>query len=194
MSYARHNQSIRKPLAMREGYSDFIGGYVTTLISVIDRTPAELESRLGYGPRALARGFALYFLIQGVGPNEFRWRGRTRHAAGWTCDSDAGEAIQWADKVRWAMASQPRSAAASDQQFDLLMVAQQQRLNVRTGSERIVKVVPLERGSDYPDAPGRGVPQWELLTRKEFRCAARVAPGARYRGGAAGRALLGADT
>ncbi len=193
MSYARHNQSIHKPLAMREGYSDFMAGYVTTLISVIDRTSTELESRLGYGPRMLAKGYALYFLVQGVGPNEFRWRGRTRHAAGWTWDSDADDYIQWADKVRGSMATR-RGGAAADQQFDLLMVAQQQRLNVRTGSERIVKVVPIERGNAYPDAPGRGVPQWELLTRKEFRCAARVAPGARYRGGAAGQALLGART
>lgn len=189
MSYAGQNQSIRKPLAMREGYSDFLAGYVTTLISIIDREPAELERRLGYGPRRFARGFALYFLVQGVGSNEFRWRGRTRHAAGWTWDADAGEYIQWADKVRGNMALRP--GAAPDQQFDLLMVEHQQRLNVRSGSERIVKVVPIETGSDYPDAPGRGVPQWELLTRKEFRCAARVAPGARYRGGAAGRALFG---
>lgn len=226
MTYRRHNEERPKRHTMREGAIAVLRGYVTTLVSVIGRTPAELESRLGFSPGRFSAGWALYFLMEGVGPNEFRWRGRTCHSAGWVWDADAGDHVQHADLVRWSkfvssashaaradasgwvwdadasvyaqhtdlqrwsMSTKSEShAARADAQFDLLMVDQHRRINARTGSERIVKAVPIQDGGGYPDAPGHGAPQWELMTHKRFRCAAVLAPGARYQGGAAEPAL-----
>lgn len=177
----------------REGYQSGLTGYVTQLEHLVGKNARDLAVSLGYSSSALSEGYGLYFLIQSVGPADFRWKDRSRYSAGW-----AVELIEYEWKGRIVKEyvyvdryDQLRSAKdiknfkkringqanlPDDWAMDEFTSIQQVTLNVRTGPRRIAKVIPKKRlgSGDYPDAPGNGVPQWEIVTTKQFVCAAIV--------------------
>jgi|GEM_PF-2512049 hypothetical protein len=185
----------RSPNYNREGYVVEMLGYVTPLISLINRSPAELERLLGFSAGRLREGWALYLLVQGVSSAEFLHQGTTRYSGGKGHDRDAtqqlrdigmlderkGETIRVmrVDQMRYAMFRD----TGNEQAFDLFRALEVAKLNQREGSSRIAKCVPLAQGSEYPDSPGNGVPQWEIIAPKRFACVAVLNPGQRYLGG-----------
>lgn len=78
----------------RQGYSVEMSGYVTTLLSVTNRSSAELERTLKFGAGRLQSGWALYFLVQGVSIHEFVHQGTTRYSGGLAYDRDATEQLR----------------------------------------------------------------------------------------------------
>ena len=185
----------RSPNFNRQGYVVEMVGYVTPLISLINRSPGELERLLGFAPGRLASGWALYLLVEGVSFAEFAHQGTTRYSQGWAYDRDATEQLrkigmidavkeetasaQRVDQMRYAMFRD----TGSEGKFDEYRGYEMAKLNERKGSGAIAKCVPLASGSEYPDAPGNGVPQWEILAPKKFACIAVLNPGQRYLGG-----------
>lgn len=174
-------------------------GYVTTLISVVRKPPRALSTACGFAPDRLDDGFALYFLAESVGRDEFLWRGYTRHSAGWVADAEAvfngvQYMTQWADQARYrSVVVHGGDTTVANARFDSLLEREHKKLQVRAGSDRIVKVVPIRNRQNeaYPDAPDdTNVPQWELMVPKFFVCAAVEAPGRAYLGGGAGAAFL----
>ena len=185
----------------RQGYSVDMSGYVTTLLSVTNRSSDELERTLGFGAGRLQSGWALYFLVQGVSIHEFVHQGTTRYSGGLAYDRDATELLRAAgmidgrrgetmqvrrvDQMRYAMWRDSGSPEDSEEVFDLYRAHEVATLNRRSGPQRIVKCVPVAPGSEFPNARWNGVPQWELMVLKQFHCAAVLGPGQRYLGGGA---------
>lgn len=184
----------RSPNFKKEGYEVQMTGYVTQLIWLINKSTQELERLLGYNAGGLSQGWALYVLIEGVGPRDFIYHGRTRHSAGLAYDRDATEQLREAgmikanetmrvrrvDQLRYQMFVDNKE---DEMAFDCFLANENVRLNQRTGSDRIAKVVPIGSVKDYPDAPGNGVPQWEVVVPKKFFCIAVVNPGQKYMAG-----------
>lgn len=185
----------RSPNFNRQGYTVEMMGFVTTLLSVTNRSSGELERTLGFEHGRLRDGWALYVLAQGVSFHEFVHQGRSRNSAGYAYDRDATEQLREAgmldgqrtmhvrrvDQMRHAM----YRATGSEDAFDVYRANEMAKLNQRSGEQRIVKCVPLSPGSVYPDAQGNGVPQWEIIALKRFLCIAVLGPGQRYLGGGA---------
>lgn len=177
----------------REGYPSGLTGYVTQLDQITEKNGTDLALALGYTAGALAEGYALYFLIQQVGMADFRWKDRSRYSGGMALElveyRSGGKIVSEYmyvdryDQMRYARNQQ--ASLPQEWEVDDFMCMQQQLLNVRSGSRRIAKVKPLtELGkSDFPDAPGHGVPQWEIVVEKQFICAAVVGPGQTVRAG-----------
>jgi hypothetical protein len=156
-------------------------GCVTTMRSIVGLRPQELESALGYGDYRLEGGFFVYALDEAVGPGEFQWLGTTHFSAGWYYDESIDEFIQIADQFRWTLYKQSGfHGEKSDRQFDASMEQERARLNVRSGPDRIVKVIPVFSGDKYPDSRHKNIPQWRLLKPKRFTLLAKVAEGRRF--------------
>jgi hypothetical protein len=161
---------------------DNFKGYVTTLSSIGSGQPAEVEMRLGFGAGSLSNGYALYTLDAPVGLNEFEWRDTTRYSGGWKADPTIefgtppidGTKLIWSvqrrDELRAELGKKlGYDEAKVDAELDKVMRAALNRLSVRQGSERIVKLLPMGKVSSYPDSPFDGVPQWELKSKKSFK-------------------------
>jgi len=179
----------------REGYQSGLTGYVTQLEHLTGKGTHDLAVSLGYTPLALSEGYALYFLVQSVGMADFRWKDRSRYSAGWAIELveyewkgkvvkeyvyvDRYDQLRHAKDIRnFRKRVNGYPCLPDDVEVDEFMCIQQVILNVRTGPRRIAKVVPKKRLGlgDYPDAPGNGVPQWEIITNKQFVCAGIVGP------------------
>jgi hypothetical protein len=144
-------------------------GYVTTYRAVAGRSHAELADVLGFAPGTLSKGYRVYQLSEAVGPKDFEWKDRTRYAAGWHFDPTIGEYVQRTDELRAHLGKRHGyDEGHVDRELSDFQVKQMQKLNVRSGPDRIVKVVPEQAGSDYPDSAFRDVPQWVLKNRKKF--------------------------
>lgn len=182
----------RSPNYNKEGFRVELVGYVTQLICLINKSPAELELSLGFKRGRLSQGWALYVLLSGVGSYDFIYQGRTRNSGGKGFDRDATEQLGRAgminvhkgetaqamrvDQMRYSM----YRTSGNESAFDTYMSYECAKLNQRTGPNRIAKCVPLAGGNVYPDAPGNGVAQWELVIPKEFLCVAVMNPGQAY--------------
>lgn len=163
-------------------------GYVTQMNHVVGKRPDELAESLGYAAHALSDGYFLCLLIDRVSSAQFQWKDRTRYSGGWVrqlCEYQVGTEwraedayIQRYDQVRSAMHIKERNRPV-DQSIDQAMQLQLRLLNVLRGPQRIVKIIPNKKlgKDDYPDAPGDGIPQWELMVEKRFICATFLAPG-----------------
>ena len=177
----------------REGYRSGLKGYVTQLQCLEEKNARDLAISLGYVPSALSEGYGLYFLLQYVGPTDFRWKDRSRFSAGLAVEQVAfrrnGRMVMedvYVDRYDQLRAAKDARNVAKrmageehwpdDWEMDAFISMQQVMLNVRFGPRRIAKIVPNKRlgSNDYPDAPGNGVPQWEIVTEKQFVCAANV--------------------
>jgi hypothetical protein len=148
---------------------DELRGYVTTYRAVAGRSHAELADVLGFAPGTLSNGYRVYQLSEPVGPGDFAWKDRTRYSAGWHFDPAIGEYVQRADELRAHLGKRHGyDEGQVDRELAAFQVQQVQKLNVRSGPDRIVKVVPTQAGSDYPDSGFRNIPQWVLKNRKKF--------------------------
>lgn len=169
-----------------------MNGYVTLYQWLYGRTSNELEDILGFGRNYLGNGYHIYFLIEPIrNINEFIWKGTTMNSDGWVIDDDCKEFIQISDQYRSNLAISAPSHLNhydyADAKFDRSMEKNLQKLNVREGSDRIVRICgPEGAATTYPDSPHNNVPQWRLLVKKNFRCVAYVPPGKIWLGGAQG--------
>jgi hypothetical protein len=163
------------------GFHEDFGGYVTTLASITGKTASEIELSLGFGTGALASGYYVFALADHVDLGDFDWKDRTTYSDGWHFDASIDEYVQRQDELRAHLGKlNAYDETATDAQILGLMQLQVQRLNVRTGPERIVKVVSKGNISTFPDSPHRNVPQWKLRVRKAFTRLAEVATGQRF--------------
>jgi hypothetical protein len=183
----------RSPNFNKEGYEVRMTGYVTQLIWLINKSSQELERSLGYSSGSLSQGWALYVLTEGVGPRDFIYQGRSRYSGGMAYDRDATQQlrdvgmingnetmrVRRVDQLRYQMFVNTKDEMA----FDCFLTNENVKLNQRKGSHRIAKLVPLSRVNDYPDSPGNGVPQWEIVVPKTFFCIAVVGPDRKYMAG-----------
>jgi hypothetical protein len=153
-------------------------GCVTTLESVLGKTDQELEAALGYKRGWLRPSFELYALAEPVLAGEFLWLDKTRYSAGWHADPsiDLGDGLIWSvprdAELRAAFGRKLNyDEKAVDQEIAKLREKDVERLNVRAGTKRIVKVVPQNHSSDpkdFPDAISGNTPQWQLTVPKQF--------------------------
>jgi hypothetical protein len=144
-------------------------GYVTTHRSVAGRSHAELANVLGLAPGALNNGYRVYQLDDYVGPGDFEWKDRTRYSDGWHFDRAIAEYVQRADELRAHLGKRHAyNESVVDHELAVFWVDQLLKLRVRSGPDRIIKVVPDDEGSAYPDSELRNIPQWKLKNRKQF--------------------------
>jgi len=161
-------------------------GYVTQLNAVTEQDCIALADRLGYAHHILAEGYALLLLLSPVSRYDFIWRDNTRFSAGWV-----KERVYFKEKNRWRWSDEYVQRADQDRfrfyqserfesenSWDAFLAEEERLLNVRKGSERIVKVFPLVKAvdGDYPDAKTRSARQWELTAEKKFKCIAMIKP------------------
>src|SRR5688500_16331027 len=130
-----------------------LNGYVTTYSAVAGRSHAELEDVLGFAPGTLSNGFRVYQLSEPIGPNDFVWKDRTRYSDGWHFDPSIGESVQRADELRAHLGKQlGYDEAVVDRELAAFQVAQLNKLNVRSGPNRIVKILPNAKSNSFPDS------------------------------------------
>jgi hypothetical protein len=161
-------------------------GDVTTFASVAGFAPDELERRIGYRYRRLSQGYEVYELRQAVKVDDFVWRDETRYSGGWQHLEDEGEDAQRIDLLRWDLYKQQNyNDANGEKELKAFLDRETEKLNVRVGPDRIVKLRPLiGHGAakwwiQYPNAPVARVPQWTILKGREkaFVKIASVPPG-----------------
>jgi hypothetical protein len=161
-------------------------GYVTTLAAIQGRSPADVEQRLGFGPGSLKSGYDIYALVAPVLLKEFEWKDQTAYSDGWHFDAsvkpfnDRGDptvyGVQRRDELRAHLGKLHNyNEAAVDRALDAIMRVQLAKLNVRVGSERIVKVVSRSKVPTFPSSPFRNIPQWRLTVEKLFVLMSEVA-------------------
>ena len=144
-------------------------GYVTTYRCVAGKNAADLERALGFGAGSLGAGYALYQLCEQINLEDFEWKDRTAYSAGWHYDPSIQEYVQRSDELRAQLGRESSwSESATDLKIEAFMELQVKRLNVRSGPDRIVKVLPNKAGDRYPDSRLRNVPQWKLKCLKSF--------------------------
>jgi hypothetical protein len=153
-------------------------GYVTTLISVINRPSDELERRLGYNSGRLAQGWALLLLKQSVTGGEFEFAGYTHLSGGRIGNPHLGNSRPRVQDDLQTMLADPSGFATRFAQNNFVL----------SGPNRIVKIIPtgtadpaLSEPDQYP--VGTGIPQWILTREKLFLVAVVVPTGRRYSGG-----------
>ncbi|WP_189050198.1 hypothetical protein [Aliidongia dinghuensis] len=151
-------------------------GYVTTLSSILNKSPEEIEDTIGYGRGALKKGYTLYRLVSPVALPHFKWRGVTRDSAGFTFDAQSGEFVLCEFLLREEFAKKYNyDDAKIDGAIKRFMIGQAWRVNVRDGGDLIVKIVPNDQVTDFP--PGGDAPQWELTAFLEFEAMASISGG-----------------
>jgi hypothetical protein len=184
-------ESSKSTLKLWQEYA--MEGYVTQLREVIEQDPLALADRLGFSRHLMEEGYALLLLLSPVARQDFSWRDTTRFSAGWVKERvyyrgkdrmrSSVEYVQRADQDRFS--HYQASNYNSEKSWDDFLAEQEIRLNVRRGPDRIVKVLPFVRGTDgdYPDARRECAVQWELHTKKQFICVARIERGHVIRNG-----------
>lgn len=160
-------------------------GYVTTHASIAGKTTYELELTLGYQEGTLIPGYTLLELVDPiVSVKEFEWRDCTNHSAGWIFDAQSNEYVQCNDLKRAENGSKyDYDESKSDAEHLRFKRGHLNQLNVRSGPDRIVKVVPRapKKGwAAFPDSPLNQIPQWELTVPKRFRLIAKVVGSRNY--------------
>jgi hypothetical protein len=164
------------------GPRESLAGYVTTFGSIARRSSAQLDQALGFAPGSLAAGYVVYALTDPIGPADFEWKDQTAYSDGWHFDRNIGEYVQRKDELRAHWGKQTSyDESATDAKLREITASHVNRLNVRHGPDRIVKVVPTRSVSSFPDSPLHGIPQWKLRVRKAFTRLAEVPAGERLR-------------
>lgn len=144
-------------------------GYVTTYRAVAGRNHADLEKALGLASGDLSNGYRVYQLADPVGPNDFEWKDRTRYSDGWRADRRIGYYVRRTDELRADLGKKHGyDDAVVDKKLADFQATETKKLNVRSGPDRIVKIVPNAKGTAYPDSPCGNIPQWKLVVDKAF--------------------------
>lgn len=154
-------------------------GYVTRFSAIKNLTVAKLEAALGFSPRALANGYAIYGLAARVGIDDFIWRDRTAFSGGWHADpsimlieNDPNIwSVQRIDELRASLLRRFNYVEAHvDTELQRMRWKWTLDMNVCHGDSRIVKVLFPPTNLDFPDSPMRNIPQWEIkkTVQKKF--------------------------
>ena len=144
-------------------------GYVTIFSAVTGQSHGELERRLGFGAGRLSNGYRAFQLSEPIGPDDFEWKDRTRYSGGWHYDPSIGEYVQRTDELRAHLGKKyGYDEKVVDRRIQDFRAAQLKRLNVRSGPNRVVKIIPNDPGTSFPDSPFEGIPQWNLTREKQF--------------------------
>ncbi len=146
-----------------------LSGYVTTYSAVAGRSHAQLEEVLGFASGTLSNGFRVYQLSEPIVPTDFVWKDRTRYSDGWHLDPSIGEYVQRVDELRAHLGKNlGYDEGLVDRELASFQVAQVNKLNIRSGPGRIVKILPTAQSRSFPDSPVRNIPQWRLTNKKLF--------------------------
>ena len=167
------------PVPLEPGRMVACKGYVTRLISVINKPAGELERCLGYNRGRLEAGWALLLLKQPISGTDFRFAGYTYFSDGRIGDPRLG-------KTRPDVHDDLQGLLANPADFSRKFAAERFPL---TGVERIVRIIPISAPDPTMAAPdlypvGTGVPQWILTVEKRFLVATVVRSGSSAQGGA----------
>lgn len=166
-------------------------GDVTTYQSIAGYTAEMIERRLGFARGRLARGYKVYQLKEPVAVGDFVWGDRTLYSGGWHYQYGAAEYARRIDILRGEIGRRfGYDEAKVDAWLEDFLREQARKLNVRTGRQRIVKIVS-EIAHDtgrfwldqYPNAGVRNVPQWTIVKnrKKSFKLVATIGPTEIYR-------------
>lgn len=151
-------------------------GFVTRLISVINRPASRLEDLIGYHRGRLALGWSLLLLKEAVEPSDIILAGYSHFSGGRIGHPSQGAARMTVDSSAATTLDMGRVKRSLADSF------------VLTGPQRIVKLIPIMEHDPTMREPeqypvGRGIPQWILACEKTFIVAATVQPGMAYLGG-----------
>ncbi|MFZ4859449.1 MAG: hypothetical protein ACOYL3_23990 [Desulfuromonadaceae bacterium] len=180
-----HN-TIFNHFVINETYA--LKGDVTTLDSIMNLSPHDLELRLGYEQGRLSQGYFIFFLVDTVDNKEFYWGDQTIYSGRWQFIRDIEDYAQREDVLRYELLKQNNfDESKGDNAFDKFMQKQQNNLNVRQGSKRIVKIIPVISHDknkpwyqQYPNAALQKIPQWTINKPLKFICYAFVQSGDRF--------------
>lgn len=146
-------------------------GFFTWLAHLYDKSPAALESQLGYAPGALRLGWRLVSPRAPLSAASIDLRGSTR----W-CDGVLPDGRQIGAVIA-ERADPDRARAQLARFFD------------RGLDRRPAKVVPNARPDGYVPANGTGIPQFKLLHPVDWSVLVEVGPADMLRRAAVQRAL-----
>lgn len=156
---------------MKVGETIKLKGYITQLHFVRGRKGLQLEKLLGFKAGRLNMGWAMLYLTKLPKPSDFQFRGYTQMSGG----VSQGHLDNPLDR-------RTAEKRLEDDNYDVVKLKEWIIRDVFSvsGSKRLVKIVPNPDGKrrtnkDYP--PGKGIPQWELITRMPFKVAAVMLPG-----------------
>ncbi|CAO4176270.1 hypothetical protein [Methylorubrum aminovorans] len=163
-------------------------GDVTTLAAIVNQSPKHLETRLGYAEGRLKDGYSVLFLVQNVAIEDFIWGDQTRFSGRWQFRRDIDEYVQRVDLLRSELGKKlSYDEAKVDAELRDFLGKQRDKLNVRDGIGRIVKIFPNIQNDkskvwwqQYPNSKIGNTPQWTISRVKDMICAANVLPGAIY--------------
>ena len=183
-------QPKRSPNFNKPGYTVELAGFVTQLVHLVNKPSHALETSLGFNKGRLSGGWALYVLVEGVAAIEFEYAGSTQDSGGVAYDESTTLALRKARMIAQdetmpvpvsaLLRSGWHARTGSDFSYDEFLAYESVKLMERKGLNRIAKCVPLDHGTEYPNAPFDSVPQWRLLCPKKFKCVAVLNPGQTY--------------
>jgi len=163
---------ILAPDTSSVGVVDRFSGNFTKALYLRSQPSDELERRLGYGPGRLASGWWLLFALEKPLPDNFEFGGYTHFSGSRIGPPGMGGS---------------RPHVEQELARDLGGPAQVRALKVKhiaglqlSGPERLAKVVPVARGSDYP--VGSGIYQCNVPYPIRCKVAAFVGPRETYLG------------
>ena len=149
--------------------SPSLDGYVTVMQAIAGKSAVEIENALGFSPGALKNGFYVLALDAPIVAAEVEWKDRTMYSDGWHFDRTIGEYVQRQDELRAHLGRLNNyDESKTDANLGELLQRHVERLNVRDGPDKIVKVIPKSKPIEYPDSDSRSTPQWRLRVRKPF--------------------------
>jgi hypothetical protein len=163
-------------------------GDVTTRRSILGLPASRLEDVLGYKRGRLSLGYEVWELREPVFIGDFVWSDRTSYSGGWQFQHGISEYARRFDILRGALGKRyGYDEARVDQELNRFLQREADRLNVRTGDDRIVKIRPAIHHNDnlhwldqYPNSGVRGIRQWTLVKEKRFAKVAEVQAGKLY--------------
>jgi|SRR5215469_7432091 len=161
------------PNASSVGTIDFFKGNFTKALYLRGQSSTELERRLGYGPGRLASGWWLLFALDRPAPGNFEFGGYTYFSGSRIGDPGLGTGRPHVeDDLLQNFGGTAGMAAAKARHIAALEL---------DGANRLAKVIPVAKGTDYP--VGAGIYQCNVGPAP-IRCkvAAYIPPNGKYLG------------
>jgi hypothetical protein len=168
-----------------------LAGDVTTHEAIANLLAPTIEMKIGFRPGRLLQGYKIYALKDDVAAGDFIWGDQTLYSGAWKFDDDCEELVPVTALLRAKTGKQSSyNENASDAELNRLQLIETEKLNVKTGSGKIVKLVPntphdpdrkLPWYIQYPDSKIAGTPQWKLIKKKKFVKIASVPADGRFR-------------
>jgi hypothetical protein len=162
-----------KPDATSVGIQDTFSGNFTRALYLRSQPSLELDNRLGYAPGTLSQGWWLLFALEKPDPTNFEFGGYTYFSGGRIGMPKPGvERVRVEDDLAVTLGS---SEAVARRKADHIA-----NFLTLSGSDRLAKVRPVARPTDYP--PGTGIYQCNIPRPILCVVAKFVGPGETYQG------------